>query len=109
MHLLDMVLLLLVELSKVQGLLLEIVNFRLQIHDLLVLLDLELLCIDLVLEVAQLSHHHAHVPTVGIQEVLFVLGAGLLHQIVNVGHLLVDQVEGEHDALAGGQLGESLG
>ena len=73
MHMLDMLGLLLLKLPVLQCLILEVVDFSLQVHNLLVLLDLELLRIDLVFEDLELAHHHAHVPTVGAQEVFLVL------------------------------------
>ena len=78
MDLLDVLLLFFIELTVVKGLFLEVTDFRLQVHYLLVLLHFKLLLVYLVLENFELSHDFAHVPTVDGQVVLLRVRANLL-------------------------------
>jgi len=63
---LNMLLLLFVKVAIVQGLLLKVVDLSLQIPNLFVLFNFKLFKVDFLLELVQLAHHHAHMPTVCI-------------------------------------------
>ena len=108
MHLLDVLVLIFLKLSEAEGLLLEILFLSLQVLDLSVFLQLKSLAVDLVLEVAQLSHDHAHVAAVGIEEVFLLVRAYFLNKFVDGADLLVDQVHAQHHFLSRVQIRRSL-
>ena len=108
MDLFDVLVLILLKLSQAKGLLLEVLLFCLQVLDLCVFLQLESLAVDLVLKVAQLAHHHAHVATVGVEEVFLLVRAYFLNKFVDGADLLVDQVHAQHHLLSRVQVHRSL-
>lgn len=95
-HLSDVALLLFVKLAVVESLLLEVVDFHLEVLNLLVLFHFELLAVDLFLEAAQLAHHKVHVAAVSIQKVLLLIRKHPLHDAVDRTDLLVYHVQGQH-------------
>jgi len=83
---------------------LEVVDFDLEVINLLVFLQFKLLTVHFGFEFLKLSHHHPHLATEGVKEILLSISAYFLDNTFNVCQLLINQVKSEDDFLSGVQV-----